>query len=154
MAAYVSLADLLDMDAFPRFYSSHAHRNRRAHHQTQAIADQQLQDVAWVPRMDVLETDDAFVLLFDLPGMTREDAQLDLLDDNILQVTVEAPSHPAYVAGAEFNYHERPQGRGVRRVQLPPVADAKCIEARVQDGVLEVKLAKREAAQKASIAIQ
>ena len=107
-----------------------------------------------MPRFDMLETADAYVLVFDLPGIAKEDVSLDIVGDKMLSIVAEAKQHPAYVAGAEFNYHERPVGKGARKVDLPPNADATRVEAKCENGVLEVKICKKQHTKKVTVDIQ
>jgi HSP20 family protein len=45
----------------------------------------------WIPAMDVVETDDHFVLRADLPGLSEKDVNIEL-EDNILTVSGERKS--------------------------------------------------------------
>jgi len=96
----------------------------------------------WVPAMDLVETDDHFVLRADLPGMSEEDVSIEL-EDNVLTVSGERKSeHEERREG----YHrvERASGRFSRTLSLPEGVDPDAIEASFERGVLEVRIPKPE----------
>jgi len=96
----------------------------------------------WVPAMDLVETDEDFVLRADLPGMTREDLAIEL-EDNVLTVSGERKAeHEDRQEG--FVRVERSFGRFSRSLTLPDGVDADGIRAEFHDGVLEVRVPKPE----------
>ncbi len=94
----------------------------------------------WIPAMDLVETDDHLVLRGDLPGMTEDDVDIEI-KDNILTVSGERKSESEQSAEG---YHrvERAFGRFSRSLTLPPGVDAERVDAKFEDGVLEVRIPK------------
>jgi HSP20 family protein len=96
----------------------------------------------WVPAMDLVETDDSLVLRADLPGMDREDIDVEV-KDGALTISGERKSeHETQREG----YHrvERSFGRFSRSLGLPRGIDAGSVKASFDRGVLEVRMPKPE----------
>jgi HSP20 family protein len=94
----------------------------------------------WVPPMDLIETDDEFVLRADLPGLSEGDVRLEV-EDNIL--TISGDRRPEHEGKGEGFYRlERPYGPFSRRLTLPEGIDPDQIKARFEKGVLEVRIPK------------
>ena len=96
----------------------------------------------WTPAMDLAETEDAFVLRADLPGVSQEDVQIEL-EDTVLTVSGERKvDHET--KGEGFYRVERSFGQFSRSLTLPKGVDAEAIAASFTDGVLEVRIPKPE----------
>jgi HSP20 family protein len=96
----------------------------------------------WAPAMDLLETDDHFVLRADLPGMTESDVNIEL-EDNVLTVSGERKAeHEEKREG--FYRVERAFGTFSRSLTLPKGVDADAVTAGFENGVLEVRVPKPE----------
>ena len=96
----------------------------------------------WIPAMDVVETDDQYVLRADLPGMSESDVNVEL-DDNVLTISGERKSeHEERSKG--FYRVERASGSFSRSVTLPEGVDAESIQANFDNGVLEIRIPKPE----------
>ena len=96
----------------------------------------------WVPAMDLVETEDSLVLRADLPGMERDDIELEV-KDGVLTVSGERKAeHETEREG----YHrvERLFGRFSRSLGLPRGVDPSAVTASFERGVLEVRLPKPE----------
>src|SRR5688572_28655909 len=105
----------------------------------------------WIPAMDLVETDDHFVLRADLPGLAEDDVSIEL-EDNVLTVSGERKS--AREEGKE-GYHrvERAYGTFSRALTLPDGVDADAIDASFDRGVLEVRVPKPEQRKPRRVAI-
>lgn len=106
----------------------------------------------WVPAMDLLETDDAYVLRADLPGVHEEDLTIEF-EDRTLTVAGERKSA---VEAEREGYHriERSWGAFSRSLTLPEGVDGDAIAARYENGVLEVRVPKPLQRQPRRIAIE
>ncbi|HOD48816.1 MAG TPA: Hsp20/alpha crystallin family protein [Candidatus Hydrogenedentes bacterium] len=96
----------------------------------------------WNPPMDLQETENEYVLQADVPGMKREDVEITALDN-----TVKIRGKREYERrDEEKNVHrmERHYGEFQRTFELPGGFDANKVEATLRDGVLRVRLPKRE----------
>ena len=97
----------------------------------------------WVPAMDLVETNEDFVLRADLPGMTQEDVKIEL-EDNTLTVSGERKAeHEAREEG--FYRLERAFGAFSRSLTLPKGINPESVNASFANGVLEVHIPKPEA---------
>ena len=96
----------------------------------------------WIPAMDVVETEDHFVLRADLPGLSENDVNIEL-EDNVLTVSGERKSeHEQRNEG--FYRVERSFGAFSRSLTLPEGVAADGIAASFDSGVLEVRIPKPE----------
>ena len=112
-----------------------------------------IRESEWIPRVDLLERDNAFVLVADLPGMNQEDINVSV-QDNVL--TLEGKRTFEHVDNGQGTYHysERASGTCCRRFLLSTAVNAEQITATYQQGVLEVHLPKAVEAQPKRIAVQ
>ena len=105
----------------------------------------------WTPAMDLAETEDAFVLRADLPGVSQEDVSIEI-EDTVLTVSGERKSDHEN-KGEGFYRVERAFGAFSRSLTLPKGVDAEAIAAQFTDGVLEVRIPKPEQRKPRRIAI-
>jgi len=94
----------------------------------------------WTPAMDLFETDEHFVLRADLPGVSEEDASIEL-EDTVLTVSGERKAEHEG-KGEGFYRVERPFGAFSRSLTLPKGVDAEAVSAAFDHGVLEVRIPK------------
>jgi HSP20 family protein len=94
----------------------------------------------WIPAMDLVETDDHLVLKADLPGIDREDVEIEV-KDGVLTVSGERRTEHE---GSSNGYHrvERAYGRFSRSLSLPDGVNADRVKADFDKGVLEVRIPK------------
>jgi HSP20 family protein len=105
----------------------------------------------WTPAMDLVETQNHFVLRADLPGVSEEDVKIEL-EDNVLTVSGERKA--AHEEAKEGYYRvERAYGSFSRTLQLPEGVDAESIDASFDRGVLEVRIPKPEQRKPRKVAI-
>ncbi len=100
------------------------------------------------PSVDVKETDKAYEVTAELPGMSEKDIELSL-SDGLLTLKGEKRSEKEE---KEENYHltERRYGSFSRSFRLPGTVDEGKVIAEFEKGVLTVTLPKTAAAQKKS----
>ncbi|HYC82829.1 MAG TPA: Hsp20/alpha crystallin family protein [Solirubrobacterales bacterium] len=96
----------------------------------------------WIPAMDLVETDDSLVLRADLPGMDRDDIEVEVKDGVLTVAGERKAEHETQREG----YHrvERSFGRFSRSLGLPRGVDPSAVTASFERGVLEVRLPKPE----------
>jgi HSP20 family protein len=90
----------------------------------------------WSPQIEVFERDDSLVVRADLPGVKRDDVEVNVEHDVL---TIRGQRRQEY-REAEGGYRrtERSYGTFFRQIPLPDGVDASQIEASYEDGVLEV----------------
>ncbi|NQV73297.1 Hsp20/alpha crystallin family protein [bacterium] len=98
--------------------------------------------VSWNPRIDVVETPDAYELAVDVPGVNKDEIQINL-HEGVLSISGE---RVAREVGESDNVvrMERHTGRFYRSFSLPNKINSKKIEARFDNGVLIVTVPKLE----------
>jgi HSP20 family protein len=96
----------------------------------------------WMPAMDLVETDDHFVLRADLPGLSEKDVNIEV-EDSVLTVSGE---RKAEHETTQEGYHrvERAFGSFSRSLTLPEGVDAESVAASFDRGVLEITIPKPE----------
>lgn len=95
----------------------------------------------WVPRVDVKEESDRFVLYADLPGIDPGDIEVSM-DKGMLTIRGERSSETSTQTD-RFSRIERRYGSFHRRFALPDSADPDGIQAQGRNGVLEITIPKR-----------
>jgi len=119
---------------------------------------------AWSPALDVEETEDAFTLHVELPGVAPDDVTVSL-EENVLTIEGERSFHDDREAVGQpphggprredgFRRIERRFGRFHRSVRLPDRVDADAVKASAKDGLLTIVVPKAEEAKPRRIAIQ
>lgn len=103
------------------------------------------------PAADVLETEGDYRVLVDLPGIDPGAIQL-RVEKDVLTIEVDR-KQPQAVAGETVHRSERAFGTFTRSFTLPRGVDATRVEATYEQGVLSVKLPKREEAKARTIAV-
>jgi HSP20 family protein len=105
----------------------------------------------WLPAMDLVETDDHFVLRADLPGLSEDDVDV-TLENDVLTVSGQ---RKAETETREKGYYrvERASGSFRRSLSLPEGVDPDAIEANFDKGVLEVRIPKPEQRKPRKVAI-
>jgi HSP20 family protein len=119
-----------------------AHFNRAGKRPTILFTDTKSTTV-WTPAVDVYETDDAIIVLFDLAGVDADKTE------------VHAEPHLLIVRGVRRERHgppeqrtfhtlEIPYGRFERSIRLPEGTDTAAASAHYKEGLLEITLPKRQ----------
>jgi HSP20 family protein len=96
--------------------------------------------VTWAPRMDVYEKDNTIVFKAELPGLKKEDVQVELEGEDLV-IRGESKAETEVKAG-DYYRSERSSGSFYRRMQLPAGVSPEQIQASLNDGVLEVAVPK------------
>ena len=95
----------------------------------------------WVPRVDIKEEADRFIIFADLPGVDPKDIEVNM-DKGILSIKGER-STVSTSENERYSRVERAQGVFYRRFALPDSANPEGISASGKNGVLEIAIPKR-----------
>jgi HSP20 family protein len=96
--------------------------------------------IPFAPSVDALETDDAYVLTCDLPGVRASDLEAKVSGNHLV---VSGERAQAQVGQTDtYCFAERAYGPFERIFELPEEVDADHIQADLKDGVLTVRLPK------------
>ncbi|AQT68452.1 Spore protein SP21 [Anaerohalosphaera lusitana] len=93
----------------------------------------------WEPPMDILETENEYQILVDLPGVAQDHIQVSLEDD-ILVITGTKP--PPGSNNIIIHLSERNCGDFTRTVQFQTPIDPDKLTADLQNGVLKINISK------------
>lgn len=99
-------------------------------------------DPRWRPQFDISETDDAYVIVADLPGMAQEDIEVRIADGRLTVRGERAGSCTDKEARCCCN--ERPRGKFARGFRLPDNVNEDEVKASYKSGVLVLTLPKQE----------
>jgi HSP20 family protein len=107
---------------------------------------------AFVPSFEVKETNEAFVLRADVPGV--EEKELDVaIHDGVLTVSGSRSAEERR-EGESFALYERQYGSFSRSFSLPDIADGERVDAKLENGVLTLTVAKKAEAKPRKISIK
>lgn len=97
-----------------------------------------MQQTLWSPDVELFKRDDKLVVRADLPGVKKEDLQIDVQNDVL---TLSGQRQEQHEESREGWYHsERSYGSFCRAIPLPEGTNAENADATFKDGVLEVTL--------------
>ena len=99
-------------------------------------------NVDFVPAVNTREADDAYYLEVDLPGVKKENISIDV-EDNALRISGERKLQEER-KDEDFYRVESVYGKFERVFSLPEDVDADKIEAEMEDGVLQIKIPKKQ----------
>ena len=106
----------------------------------------------WIPAMDLVETDDHFVLSADLPGLDENDIHIEV-EDNVLTVSGERKAETEHRKEGYYRV-ERSFGQFSRSLTMPEGIDPGAVTASFDKGVLEIRIPKPEERKPRRVAIQ
>ncbi len=105
----------------------------------------------WYPAIDILESRDSYLIRADLPGIKKEDINLEFRDGAVTLGGERKFDEPA--EGVEYRRAERAAGRFSRTFELPRRVKQEEMRATYRDGLLEIHVPKADEAKPKQIAI-
>lgn len=98
--------------------------------------------LTWYPSVDIKETKDDFVLMAEVPGMSKDDIKINI-SENTLTIKGEKKEEKKE---DDNNYHrvERRYGSFQRSFTLPTQIQGGKVKAAYKDGVLTITMPKKE----------
>ena len=107
---------------------------------TPSEVSQQVKSASFVPKLDVVEDDQKYLVSAELPGLSEDDIDI-TIDEDLLTIRGEKKSE---IEKEEKNryYCERSYGVFERRLQLHDQIDSEAIDAKFSKGILEITLPK------------
>lgn len=105
----------------------------------------------WVPPVDIQETEKQYLIYLDVPGVEMKDMKINVKGEN-LNIT---GSRKALEKDKDVSNHrlERLAGEFKRAFSLPKTVDSEKIDASLSNGVLMVRLPKKQEATEQNIEI-
>jgi HSP20 family protein len=106
----------------------------------------------WVPRVDIAETDKAFVIKAEIPEVNKEDVKV-TVHNGVLTINGERKQEKEE-KGKKFHRVERYYGSFTRSFTLPDNVSETKISASFKDGMLNLQIQKTEKVKPKSIEIK
>ena len=105
------------------------------------------------PPVNVLNGSDDIIVQCEVPGVAREDLELSITGETL---AIQGTKHPPVGEEDKVRFHRRERGFGEfnRTVVLPDKADPDAVEAKLEAGILSIRLPKSDAARPRQIAVQ
>jgi HSP20 family protein len=104
-------------------------------------------------KIDVKEDDKTFTVKAEIPGVKKEDIQIDV-DDNQVSLRAEVKHEKEEKKGEKVVYSERSYGMVSRSFTLPSDVEAEGAKAEYKDGVLNLTLQKKSGSAAKRISVQ
>jgi|NOAtaT_6_FD_contig_21_3472529_length_453_multi_5_in_0_out_0_1 HSP20 family protein len=103
-------------------------------------------------QVDVLDTPEAILVQASLPGVSKDQIEINFEKDILtIKAELRAPENPP--EGTRVLLRERHSGSVSRTFRLPMPVDAEAASAEFQDGILSLKLPKKDSARPRQIPI-
>ena len=102
------------------------------------------------PALNAWETEDALFVEAELPGLSQNDLELEIIGS---ELTIKGHRPEIKQQGESYHRQERGTGSFLRRLRLPFDVDTANVEARLENGVLQIRLPKAEAAKPRKIKV-
>lgn len=104
------------------------------------------------PSCDISESNDQFLMSIDIPGMKPEDIKIEVAN-NILTISGERRREEKE-SDDSIQHFEKSYGYFKRSFSLPTSIESESVEARYENGVLELRLPKTQNAKSRQIEVQ
>lgn len=105
----------------------------------------------WMPPVDIQETEDAYRLTAELPGLTKDDISI-TLENNVLRLSGERKFEKD-VKKESYHRIERTYGTFTRAFTLPSQVNSEKVQAAFENGLLTITVPKAEQAKPRRITI-
>jgi HSP20 family protein len=102
----------------------------------------------WSPGIDIIEADDGFTVVADVPGIVKEDIEINVHRSVLTIKGTRSASNEEHIT-----HRERASGTFTRQLNLPESADEETVSARVTNGALEIKIPKSRKAEPIRITV-
>jgi HSP20 family protein len=106
----------------------------------------------WTPAVDIKESDNAFTIVADIPGVDAKDIEVHM-ENGMLTIKGERESEKKEEKEG-YKRVERSYGSFYRRFTMPDTANPDKIAAKSKNGVLEITIPKHEKVQPRKISVQ
>lgn len=112
-------------------------------------SNEMLKMADWTPSADIQETDNAYLIKAEIPGVKKEDVKV-TVEDGVLTIRGERKAEKEET-GKKFHRIERSYGSFLRSFRMPDGVDDAAAKAEFKDGMLNVTLPKSEKTKSKSV---
>jgi len=105
------------------------------------------------PNVDIVESETGYNITADLPGLSKEDVKVNV-ENGVLTISGEKKTDVEKREKDKYYHFERSYGKFSRSFSLPEHVDSAHIDARYNNGVLEIALKKTEEAKPKAIEVK
>jgi HSP20 family protein len=105
------------------------------------------------PNVDILETETGYRITADLPGLSKEDVKVNI-ENGVLTISGEKKTEVEKRDKNKYYHFERSYGKFTRSFSLPEHVDSAGIDARYNNGILELNIKKNEEAKPKAIEVK
>jgi HSP20 family protein len=96
----------------------------------------------WCPNLDVFESEEKIILLFELAGVSKDDVEIELHHDHLLVKGIRRVERGS--GGHVHHQVEILDGRFERAIPLPPGIKGGKVNAKMEEGILRIDLLKEK----------
>ncbi len=97
---------------------------------------------AWVPPVDIYESDDRYVLQAEVPGLDEENIKIEVHQN---RVQIGGERKLLFTGAQKYHLAEIPHGEFRRSFEFPVAIEADKVKAELSDGILTIDLPKQSA---------
>jgi len=108
----------------------------------------------WTPRIDIEQRGDSILVRADLPGVRKEDVQIEVTDEGLMLSGERREEREEGGESQGYRAIERSYGRFYRTIPLPQKVNLDQLKAKMRDGVLEITVPLDESARARRIQIE
>jgi HSP20 family protein len=112
---------------------------------------EQSEPVHWVPRVEVEENEDEYLMHLEVPGMKKKDIDISV-KDNVITISGEKKER-VHKKDSQTHVNEICYGKFSRSFQLPNNVNSDKIKGNWEDGILSIEIPKTEVAKPRKIEI-
>ena len=105
---------------------------------TRALSGVTAREGLWYPRIEAIQKEDTFVVRAELPGLKKDDVEVDLTDDALTIRGERREEHHEEREG--YRHTEREYGQFQRTIPLPEGVIGESATATFRDGLLEISM--------------
>jgi HSP20 family protein len=103
--------------------------------------------------VDIREQDEHFVLEAEVPGLTHDELEI-TAENGALTIALNRKNAGDGTNGGEYFVRERRSGNAARTFRFPETANLDAVEARLANGVLTLRVPKKEEAKPRQIPVK
>jgi len=104
---------------------------------------------SFYPRIDITESEKQYHIYVDLPGMTKEEIHMEIIQNNILKLSGERKlnnmgKNDSQKPKKRYLVVEQEYGKFERSLMIPENVNSETIQAKMENGVLDITINKKE----------